>query len=156
MMLSHSLRALADDPQFVSSLVGLAEGMGLSPDEHAGLAEYAKRKQWALIGLAEALDDAASEEDLYRCLASAWLEHRFEWQRYNMVLNYQAVRNGAANTLMLVTAAVCSNLLDRIEGLLDADDRDRWASFAVELIAGANADLSSRWGDEAISLSPLS
>jgi hypothetical protein len=156
MMLADMLRAVADDPAFVPSLVGLADEIQLGDADRVRLEEYAVRKRWGLRGLADALGDASSETDLYRCLASAWLEHRFEWQRCNMVLNYQSVRHGEADQLTLVIAAACTSVLSRIEELLDAGDRDRWSAFAVDLIAGASADLSSRWGDETISLSPIS
>lgn len=156
MMLADSLRDVAESPDFVTSLVALADDIVLTPAGRTRLEQYAIRKRLGLLGLADALNDADDEGDLYRCLASAWLEHRFEWQRCNMVLNYQAVRHGEADQATLVIAAACANVLSRLEALLDSDDRDRWSAFAVDLIAGASADLASRWGDDAISLSPLS
>ncbi len=156
MTLALSLAAIADDPNLVPELVGLAETLQLNAADTATLRAYAERKQWALTGLASALGDAGSEDELYRCLASAWLEQRFEWQRCNMVVNYQAVRTGEPHPLTMALAAACSNIMQRVEELLHADDRDRWSTFAVELITGASADLTSRWGDETISLSPLS
>lgn len=156
MTLASSLAAIADDPNLVPELVSLAQTLELNADDTATLQAYAERKQWALTGLARALGDAGSEEELYRCLASAWLEQRFEWQRCNMVVNYQAVRTGEPHALTMALAAACSNIMQRVEELLHADDRDRWSTFAVELITGASSDLASRWGDETISLSPLS
>jgi hypothetical protein len=156
MTLAASLRSLADAPDFESSLIALADDITLPDEGRDELVRFAARKKWGLLGLADAISDAESEEDLYRCLASAWLELRFAWQRANMVLNYQSVRHGEADQTMLVIASAGANVLGRVEELLNADDRDRWSAFAVELIAGASADLSSRWGDESISLSPLS
>jgi hypothetical protein len=156
MTLAASLRALAEAPDFESSLIALADDITLTDEGRERLTRFAARKRWALLGLADAISDAASEEDLYRCLASAWLELRFAWQRANMVLNYQSVRHGDSDQTMLVIAAAVANVLGRVEELLNADDRERWSSFAVDLIAGASADLSSRWGDESISLSPIS
>lgn len=156
MTLAISLAAIADDPNLVPELVSLAETLELNAADTASLQAYAERKQWALAGLARALGDASSEEELYRCLAGAWLEQRFEWQRCNMVVNYQAVRTGQPDHLTMARAAASSNIMQRVEALLHEEDRDRWSSFAVELITGASDDLASRWGDETIALSPLS
>jgi len=156
MTLALSLSAIADDPSLVPALVNLAESLNLNAEDTARLRAYAERKQWALTGLASALGDASSEDELYRCLASAWLEQRFEWQRCNMVVNYQAVRTGEPHPLTMALAGACSHVMQRLEELLNADDRDRWSTFAVELITGASSDLASRWGDETISLSPIS
>ncbi len=156
MTLAISLAAIADDTNLVPELVSLAETLQLNAADTAALHAYAERKQWALKGLARALSDATSEDELYRCLAGAWLEQRFEWQRCNMVVNYQAVRTGEPHPLTMAIAAACTNVMQRVEELLHAEDRERWSTFAVELISGASADLASRWGDETISLSPIS
>jgi len=156
MTLAEQLATIASDEQFVLELVGLATTLQLDDTDTAFLRAYAVRKQLALTGLARALGDAGSEDELYRCLAGAWLEQRFEWQRCNMVVNYQAVRTGEPHALTMAIAAACSNVMQRVEALLNAEDRERWSAFAVELITGASDDLTSRWGDETISLSPLS
>jgi hypothetical protein len=156
MILAASLAFIAEDPSFEAELVTLAESLNLAPADNVRLQAYAERKRAALLGLSRALGDSADEEELYRCLASAWLEQRFEWQRCNMVVNYQAVRTGEPDALTMAIASACTNVMERIERLLNADDRDRWSTFAVELITGTSADLASRWGDETISLSPLS
>ncbi len=155
-MLATALTAIADDPSLITDLVGLADTLELNPADTDALRAYVERKRWALAGLAKALSDASSEDELYRCLASAWLEQRFEWQRFNMVVNYQAVKTGHSHALTMAMAAACTNVMERLETLLNADDRDRWSTFAVELITGASSDLAERWGDETISLSPLS
>ena len=154
-LLSRRLRAIVDAPDFLPGLVGLADQAELDGDQRTVVARYAARKRDALVDLIDALGAEPDEAELYRALAAAWLELRFEWQRYNMVVNYQVVRTGSFDQVPFVCAAMCSGVLGQVEELLDGDDRERLAGFAVELIHGAQHDLAERFGDGVISLSPM-
>lgn len=153
--LARQLRAIIDAPDFTAALVALAEQAELDPAQHAEIATYVARKHRGLVELLDALGAEPDEAELYRTLAAAWLEFRFEWQRCNMVVNYQVVRTGEFDKVPFVCAAITSGILAQVEELLAVEDRERLAGFAVELIHGAQQDLEERFGDGIISLSPM-
>lgn len=153
--LAQRLRAIIDAPDFTSALLALAEQAELDAAQLATIRTYVARKHRGLGEMLHALGAEPDEAELYRTLAAAWLEFRFEWQRYNMVVNYQVVRTGEFDKVPFVCAAITSGILAQVEELLEMDDRARLAGFAVELIHGAQQDLEERFGDGVISLSPM-
>ncbi|WP_373064357.1 hypothetical protein [Gemmatimonas sp.] len=100
--------------------------------------------------LALAMKDPEDEAELYRSLAALWLEMRFQWQRHNLVANYDTMLKGTCEPLVLARASAASYILGRIEGLLSQDHRDRLSDTAVELLEVMRADVErDRTGGDA-------
>jgi hypothetical protein len=103
----------------------------------------------AMIGgslrtLAQTLSDPEDEAELYPSLAAAWLELRFEWQRYNLIANYQTVRDGSCPPLVLARASLVSGILAQVEELLEEEHRQQLMSSAVGLLDELRADVEQR------------
>lgn len=98
----------------------------------------------AQIGsLADAMSDPADEGELYRSLAALWLELRFQWQRHNLVANYDTMLKGSCAPIVLVRASAASYMLDRIESLLATEHRERLGDSAVEMLDRLREDVES-------------
>jgi len=91
--------------------------------------------------LAGAMSDPEDEAELYRSLAALWLEMRFQWQRHNLVANYDTMLKGSCEPMVLARASAASYMLGRIEGLLSQDHRDRLGDTAVDLLELVRADV---------------
>lgn len=91
--------------------------------------------------LASAMTDPEDEAELYRSLAALWLELRFQWQRHNLVANYDTMLKGTCEPLVLARASAASYMLGRIENLLAQEHRDRLSDTAVELLEVVRTDV---------------
>jgi hypothetical protein len=84
----------------------------------------------------------ADEPELYRSLAIVWLELRFEWQRHNLVANFDTSRTGSTELAVLVRASASAYLLQRLEVLLEREQLERLVSTAMEVIDTLRSDVS--------------
>lgn len=148
--LSSCLLALTGNAQLLADASALTEELQLGESEQRQVMAYLARKHKDLLDLGSTLATVEEEPELHRAMAALWLELRFEWQRYNMVLNYQAIQGAPTDPVRLACAAHCSGILGRIETLLDANDHERMAAFAADLISGSDDDLRRHFGDARI------
>jgi hypothetical protein len=148
-MLAARLRALLDAPRYVPELLALGDGSVSSDEERAAVARYVEQKRNDLHDVADALDADADRETLLRTLATAWLEHRFEWHRHNIVIGYRHARHAAADGPAQARASICSTVIAQLESLLPPAERDRLIENAALLIDAAHDDLARRFGDDA-------
>jgi len=79
---------------------------------------------------------------LYRSLAIVWLELRFEWQRHNLVADFDTSRTGGTELAVLVRASAASYLLQRIEVLLEREQLERLVATAMAIIDNLREDVS--------------
>lgn len=101
------------------------------------LCDYVRRRREGVVALAAALTTPEDEPELVRLLAAAWLELRFEWERYNNVSNYQLFHSGRdAEPEVMAAGATVSGMLVWIEEVVPAS--------AVELMSAATLDLLDR------------
>jgi len=91
--------------------------------------------------LAYAMNEGEDEPELYRSLAALWLELRFEWQRHNLVANYETIRSGTCPPMVMVRASATSYMLERIESLLERPHLDRLGDSAVDLLETLREDV---------------
>ena len=82
------------------------------------------------------------EQELYRSLAIVWLELRFEWQRHNLVANFDTSRTGSTEIAVLVRASAATYLLQRIEVLLEREQLECLAATATEIIDRLRFDVA--------------
>jgi len=134
---TSDLRKILLSTTFVDQIVGVADGMAVSADLRKRLVAYAQRRRAGLLAV-EAMISPVDSVDYYRALALFWLELRFEWQRNDLVTNYNAFRSSHSDAAAPLFAAASSRVLEVIEEHLDDEDRDRMADFAAELVAGTH------------------
>ncbi|MEL6344680.1 MAG: hypothetical protein AAFV53_16305 [Myxococcota bacterium] len=82
--------------------------------------------------LVETLAHPDDEPELYRSLAFFWLERRFEWTRYNQIMQYQTVLRGEADPSTFLRGGMASAFLSLLEGVLRQADVDRLIQIAAE------------------------
>ncbi len=122
-------------PIRVGELVGqVATAIALDAEGVRQLQEEAASVGDSLRTLAATLADPEDEAELYPSLAAAWLELRFEWQRHNLIANYQTVRDGVSPPLVMAKASLVSGILAEIEELLEEEHRHQLMSSAVTLL----------------------
>ena len=131
------LRKVLLSTTFIDRIVGVADGMDISPALRKRLVAYAQRRRAGLLAV-EAMISPVDSIDFYRALALFWLELRFEWQRNDLVANYNAFRSVYGDAAAPLFAAAASRVLEVIEEHLEDADRDRMADFAAELVAGTH------------------
>ncbi len=105
--------------------------------------KYFERKKREILELAEFMTEAEMEEDLYRALAAAWLELRFEWARYNQILQYQAYYGRELDQGVFYKSSLCSHLLGIVEKFLDRRDRELLLEFVEEPLDFLRPNLKS-------------
>jgi hypothetical protein len=117
-------------------LSDLLEGQDLQD-----LLRYADDKSELVMELVDALGAEEDEEELYRTITDLWLELKFEWARYNQVMNYQCARQGAAKPQVMGRGGVCSSVISFIEQLLRPRDIASLTNFVASPLdlAGNNA-----------------
>jgi hypothetical protein len=131
------LRKILLSTTFVERVVSVADGMAVSADLRKRLVTYAQRRRAGLLAV-EGMIGPIDSVDFYRALALLWLELRFEWQRNDLVANYNAFRSTHSDPAAPLFAAASSRVLEIIEEHLDDADRERMADFAAELAAGTH------------------
>jgi len=131
------LRKILLSASFVERVVSVADGMAISADMRKRLVAYAQRRRAGLLAV-EGMIGPIDSVDFYRALALLWLELRFEWQRNDLVANYNAVRSSHDDVTAPLFAAASSRVLEIIEEHLEDTDRERMADFAAELAAGTH------------------
>lgn len=123
-----ALRCLSDAQEpLLSTIAELA-----SPETGPGLVAYLSSQISGLRQLTETLSHPEDEAELYRSLAFAWLELRFEWTRYNQVMQYQTVLHGEADEKVFLRGGVVSGLLAELEALLRPGDAETLRDLAAE------------------------
>jgi hypothetical protein len=137
------LAELVSGPEFEETILSQGAAAAVSRGDMSRLAAYASRRRGAILNICHALGAEGDEDDFYRTLAAFWLELRFEWQRYNLISNYETVRHGSSAPLPLALASASSALMARVESLLDEAALARLAEFAAQLIEGTHGLLSS-------------
>ena len=94
-----------------------------------------------IASLASAMSDPEDETELYRSLAALWLELRFQWQRHNLVANYDTMLKGGCAPIVLARASSASYMLNRIESLLVEEHREKLGDSAVEMLDRLREDV---------------
>jgi hypothetical protein len=108
----------------------------LASDEITGdLLRYSTDKGDLVAELVDALEDPEDEEELYRTVTDLWLELKFEWARYNQVMQYQLARKGEAQTKVIARGSVCSNIIRELEELLRPRDIASLTKFVASPLA---------------------
>jgi len=111
-----------------------AEAAGISQQDSANLVQVALDRANAVHELARALSEPDDEQDLYRAIASFWLQLRFEWQRHNDVMGYGDVLGIPMPTLG-AEGWVGSYLFERFETLLLPQHIEALSHYSFELLA---------------------
>ena len=112
----------------------------LQGEDLDGLLRYAQDKSELVLELVDALGDEEDEEELYRTITDLWLELKFEWARYNQVMNYQCARQGMAKPEVMGRGGVCSSVISFIERLLRPRDIASLTSFVASPLDLAGSD----------------
>lgn len=108
------------------------------------LKDYFAQQVEAFTLLVETLRDPEHEPELYRSLSFFWLEKRFEWNRYNQIMQYQTVLRGDADPEVFLRGGMASAFLQVIETFLRPTDVDKLLDVAaepLELISPNTAEL---------------
>jgi hypothetical protein len=132
--LAAQLLLVADQAGVSLSGHSFIDAVPLPADQREQVVAESRELCAQIESLARAMPEAEDEPELYRSLAGLWLELRFQWQRHNLVANYDMVQRGACAPLVLVRASAASLMLQRIEQLLAPPHRDRLNHAAVELL----------------------
>jgi len=140
--LAKQLLAVTDAYDVATALRELSGAVSLRETERAGIEDDALRLCAELRVFANAMRSEDDEVELYRSLAIVWLELRFEWQRHNLVANYDSKHTGATDIAVLVRASAAAYLLQRIEVLLERPQLEQLVATAMETIENLRADVS--------------
>lgn len=140
--LAAQLHTVADARDVANALRELSGAVNLREADRAGIEDDALRLCAELRSFASAMCGLEDEPELYRSLAIVWLELRFEWQRHNLVANYDTTRTGSTEIAVLVRASAATYLLQRIEVLLEREQLDRLVATATEIIDRLRNDVS--------------
>lgn len=140
--LSAQLLHVADAHDVAMALRELSGAVNLRETDRAGIEEDALRLCAELRSFATAMCGPADESELYRSVAIVWLELRFEWQRHNLVANYDTSRTGSTELAVLVRASAATYLLQRIEVLLEREQLEQLVATATEIIDTLRSDVS--------------
>lgn len=139
--LASQLAHIADQTIISSDIRAITQSIDLSADASEQVVADSLRLCADINALADAMNEAEDEAELYRSLAALWLELRFEWQRHNLVANYETIRAGTCPPMVLVRASATSYVLQRIETLLAREHLDRLGDSAVDLLETLREDV---------------
>lgn len=139
--LASQLAHIADQTIISSDIRAITQSIDLSADASEQVVADSLRLCADISALADAMNEAEDEAELYRSLAALWLELRFEWQRHNLVANYETIRSGTCPPMVLVRASATSYVLQRIETLLAREHLDRLGDSAVDLLETLREDV---------------
>ncbi len=140
--LASQLHTVADARDVASALRELSGAVNLRETDRAGIEDDALRLCAELRSFATAMCAPEDEQELYRSLAIVWLELRFEWQRHNLVANFDTSRTGSTEIAVLVRASAATYLLQRIEVLLEREQLECLAATATEIIDRLRFDVA--------------
>jgi hypothetical protein len=132
--LAAQLLRIADLDIITADTRAITDSVELDGLQREQVIVYATRLCADLHSLAQAMEEPEDEAELYRAVAAIWLELRFEWQRHNLVANYQTIRTGECPAALLARASAASYLLQRIEMLLARDHLNRLGDSAVDML----------------------
>lgn len=141
--LASQLAHIADLTIIGADIRAITQSIDLSPDASEQVVADSLRLCADIGALADAMYEAEDESELYRSLAALWLELRFEWQRHNLVANYETIRAGNCPPMILVRASATSYVLQRLETLLTREHLDRLSDSAVDLLEVLRDDVES-------------
>lgn len=140
--LVEQLLLVADRARIADSSRSIADEVHLSAEQRELVLAEEIELCNQIESLASALPAAEDEPELYRSLAALWLELRFQWQRHNLVVNYDTVLKGGCSPLVVMRASAASRMLERIEQLLAEDHREKLSDAAVEVLDRLRDDVS--------------
>jgi hypothetical protein len=141
--LAARLLLIADAEDLTRQARAAAAAAGISQQDSATLVLVALDRTKAIQDLAQALSEADDEPDLYRAIASFWLQLRCEWQRHNDVMSYGDVI-GIPAPLLGAEGWVGSYLLERFETLLLPKHVELLSHYSFEMLDDIANDQSAR------------
>jgi hypothetical protein len=144
--LARQLLLVADQACVTVSSRAIVEAVPLSPDQPELVLAESRELCAQIASLPRTLPTPEDKPESYRSLAALWLELRFQWQRHNLVANYDTVVKGERSPLVPVRASAASFMLQRIERLLPEAHRDRLRDAAVEVLDRLRDEVSSSPG----------
>lgn len=144
--LAEQLLRVADREIVTIASRSIIEEVHLATDQRELVLAESQELCAQIESLALALPLPEDEPELYRSLAALWLELRFQWQRHNLVANYDTVLKGECSPLVLVRASAASYMLSRIEELLAEEHRERLGDAAVEVLDRLREDVAAARG----------
>lgn len=139
--LAARLAHIADEAIIAADIREITQTVEISAPAANDVVQDGLRLCADINALAQAMYEGEDEPELYRSLAALWLELRFEWQRHNLVANYETIRSGTCPPLVLVRASASSYILQRIETLLAREHLDRLGDSAVDLLEVLREDV---------------
>lgn len=140
--LARQLLQVADYESVALASRSIIDQVRLSDDQRAQILAEWRELCTQIESLARAMPETEDEPELYRSLAALWLELRFQWQRHNLVANYDTVQRGECAPIVLVRASAAAGMLQRIEQLLTPAHRDRLGDSAIELLDRLRDDVT--------------
>lgn len=139
--LAEQLLVVASPDTVAESVRSITDEVALPPAEAEEVQRNAHALALQIQDLAEAMSAPEDETELYRSLAALWLELRFQWQRHNLVANYDTMLKGGCAPIVLARASAASYLLYRIESLLAEEHREKLGDSAVEMLDRLREDV---------------
>lgn len=139
--LAQQLTLIADPTAVGIAVAAIMDEVTLELSEREEVSAAARSLCVQIASLASAMSDPEDETELYRSLAALWLELRFQWQRHNLVANYDTMLKGGCAPIVLARASAASYMLNRIESLLVEEHRERLGDSAVEMLDRLREDV---------------
>lgn len=119
------------DADFVSQTTAALDPEWFPSELLPEMKAYATNKIDVIHEMVDAMGHEDDEPELYRSLALLWLELKFEWQRYNQVMNYQVMLKGEADPRVFAKGGICSSAIALIEGLLEPGDLEQLVDLSA-------------------------
>lgn len=139
--LAEQLSLVADPIVVRIAATSIADEVSLGEAERDDVVNTSLSLCTQIASLASAMSDPEDETELYRSLAALWLELRFQWQRHNLVANYDTMLKGGCAPIVLARASSASYMLNRIESLLVEEHRFKLGDSAVEMLDRLREDV---------------
>ncbi len=139
--LAEQLSLVADPAAVQVAVHSITDEVAVSDAERDDVLATARSLCTQISSLASAMSDPEDENELYRSLAALWLELRFQWQRHNLVANYDTMLKGSCAPIVLARASSASYMLNRIESLLVEEHREKLGDSAVEMLDRLREDV---------------
>ncbi len=139
--LAQQLALIADPDAVRLAVDAITDAVTLDASESEEVSFATLSLCGQIASLASAMSDPEDEVELYRSLAALWLELRFQWQRHNLVANYDTMLKGGCAAIVLARASAASYMLNRIESLLVEEHRERLGDSAVEMLDRLREDV---------------
>ena len=139
--LAEQLALIADPDAVRIAITTITDEVALGDAEREDVSSTALSLCAQIAALASAMSDPEDETELYRSLAALWLELRFQWQRHNLVANYDTMLKGGCAPIVLARASAASYMLNRIESLLVEEHREKLGDSAMEMLDRLREDV---------------